>query len=493
MRNLSFFLLLALQPNLLFAQAPSVLPEFLLKKETMETHLRYIASDEMEGRNTGSAGGQKAAEYIASLYSSYGLQPAVGGGSYFQEIPFDKITPPESASLTVGDATYQHGENMVVFRGGQSDVLAEAIFAGHGWVDENAGHDDYHDLDVMGKVVFVLPGVPGSENPFETFKAMTKKRALAVEHGAIGVVELYRMKFPWRFFKSYFNKERLVLADEKEQEGGPAFFYAFLKEDVPNPIKDLETGKVLPVALKNTGVQSQRVSASNVVGILQGSDKKLKNEYIVVSAHYDHIGTKKQKEGGRDSIYNGARDNGMGVVAMLAAIKSLVQGPPKRSVVFLACTGEEKGMIGSGYYVDHPLVPLEQTVFNLNNDGGGYNTTEMFSVIGFSRTNVVGELEKAALAAGLEISKDPAPEQNLYERSDNIVFAKKGIPAIDFAPGVTAMDDEIMKYYHQVSDNPESIDYDYLLKFCQAFAHATRLIADKEVKPAWTPGDKYER
>ncbi len=487
---------MAAQSQLVLAQAPSILPEFLLQKETFETHLRYIASDEMEGRNTGSVGGEKAAQYIAKLFESYGLETAPGRSNYFQKMPFDKITPPMSSILTVGESAYQHGENMVVFQGGEVDIHAEAIFVGHGWVDESKGHNDYDNLNVKGKIVFVLPGIPGSKNPMETIKAMSKKKEMAIQHGAIGVVELFRMKFPWRYFKSYFSKERLVLADENPTGDGSAFFYAFLKEDVPNPIKELESGVILPVSLTNSGVLIEKVYASNVVGVLEGTDEKLKEEYLVVSAHYDHIGV--GKVGGaetpnQDSIYNGARDNGMGVVAMLAAIKSLVQNPPKRSVVFLACTGEEKGMIGSGFYVDHPLVPLEQTVFNLNNDGGGYNTTETFSVIGYARTNVTGELIKAAIATGLEISKDPAPEQNLYERSDNIMFARKGIPAIDFAPGVTAMDEDIMKYYHQLSDNPESIDYDYLLKFCQAFAHATRLIADKEIQPAWTPGDKYER
>ncbi|HFA51854.1 MAG TPA: M28 family peptidase, partial [Bacteroidetes bacterium] len=385
-------------------------------------------------------------------------------------------------------------DNLLVFSGKEEEIKAEAVFAGHGWTDAETGHDDYANLDVKGKVVFVLPGIPGSRDPMVMFNAMPRKAKLALENGAVGVVELFRLNFPWRFFKSYFNKERMEVA--QEADGSEGFFYAFIKEGKNSPVTQLEAGTSLPISIKNSGVESQRIYAPNVVGILEGSDEKLKNEYILVSAHYDHIGVGKEGGGAytpQDSIFNGARDNGMGTVALLSAIKSLAQKPPKRSVIFLACTGEEMGMIGSAYYADHPLVPLEKTVFNLNNDGGGYNTVEQFSVIGYAHTNVAHELEKTAAAFDLGISKDPAKEMGLYERSDNISFAKKGIPAIDFAPGVTAMDAEIMKYYHQVTDNPESIDYDYLLKFCQAFAHAARLIADKNEALDWMPDSKYAK
>jgi Zn-dependent M28 family amino/carboxypeptidase len=236
--------------------------------------------------------------------------------------------------------------------------------------------------------------------------------------------------------------------------------------------------------------------SSNVVGVIPGSDERLKNEHVLLSAHYDHVGTGKQSGQmftPQDSIFNGARDNGIGTVALLAAAKSFAANPPKRSIVLLACTGEELGMLGSAYYADHPLIPLEKTVFNLNNDGAGYNSTQHISIIGWGRTNTDEEVEAAANSFGLKVAQDPAPEQNLYERSDNISFASKGIPAICFSPGVTTMDEAIFKYYHQATDNPETIDFDYLFRFCQAFEKTARLIADKPGKIAWTPGDKFER
>ena len=458
------------------------LPEFQLEKLTLECHLRYLASDGMAGRDTGTEGERKAASFIARLFEIYGLQPAPGTSGYFQKIPLEKIAPPENATIHIGQAVFRTADNLVVLRGGADSLNAIAVFAGHGWVDEATGHDDFARLDVEGKIIVVLPGTPERQSPFELLRIMKKKLQLAKDHGAIGVVELYRMNYPWFFFKKYFEKERLEPAGDDAND----LFYAVIKESVPNPVKELENGQPLSISIANTGVQKLPVESANVVGVLEGSDEKLKREYLLISAHYDHIGVKKQVTGGQqqDTIFNGARDNAMGVVALLATARALGQQPPKRSVVFLACTGEEKGMIGSRYYVEHPLIPLEKTVFNLNNDGAGYNTTAHFSIIGYDSTNVQPELEEVARVAGLGIIRDPAPGQSLYERSDNISFARKGIPAIDFAPGVTAMDENLLQYYHQVADNPDSVDYDYLLKFCRAFAHAARLIADKN-RPGW--------
>lgn len=470
-------------------------PEYQLVKGEYEQHLMYLASDELGGRRTGSEGGEMAAKYIAEHFEKCGVKPAPGQEDFFQNIPFQSVLPPEIASLILGETEYVHGENLLIFKGGAATLNTQAVFAGHGWQDEESGHDDYDNLDVKGKVVFTLPGMPDSNNPYDTFRAMQRKRELAMEQGAVGLVELFRLNFPWRFFKSNFNKERMEMAADGE-EANAAFFYGFLKEDTPNPIKELEAGQELAVQFTNTGLITSSMNAANVVGYIEGTDDSLKNECVLLSAHYDHVGIGKQ--GGapyteQDSIFNGARDNGMGTVALMAAAQSLAAAPPKRSVILLACTAEEMGLLGSAYYVEHPLVPLEQTVFNLNNDGAGYNSTEHFTVIGLKRTSVDPLLELAGKPFGLSVTGDPAPSQNLYERSDNINFAKAGIPAIDMAPGITEMNEEVYKYYHQAPDNPETIDYDYFLKFCQTYAYLARLIADGEEAPEWAPGGEFER
>mgnify|MGYP002397421872 CR=1 FL=1 len=467
---------------------------FNFEKQELEDHLMYIASDELAGRRTASPGGEMAAQYIAKYLEAFGVKHVPGLDSYFQEIPFNQVSPPTTGHLHLNGQDYILNENLLILKGGAMDITAPAVFAGYGWVDETTGHDDYKDLDPTGKILLVLPGSPDAKSPLEIMQAMRTKRLLAEEKGAVAMFELYRLSYPWQFFASYFGKERLEVGDP--DGGKPSnFVYGWLREEKPSPIAGLEKGDVLRASLATSGNSIQQLQAANVVGLIEGTDERLREEYVVLSAHYDHVGV--GKEAGapytpQDSIFNGARDNGMGTVALMAAAKSLAEAPPRRSVIILACTGEEMGLLGSAWFMEHPVVPLEQMVFNLNNDGAGYNSTEHVSVIGLDKTNVLKELQAGARYASLSIIGDPAPEQNLYERSDNYSFAMKGIPAINIAPGVLQMDEEIFKYYHQATDNPDTIDYDYLLRFAQAYTAMARLIANKADKLDWAEGHSTE-
>jgi len=182
----------------------------------------------------------------------------------------------------------------------------------------------------------------------------------------------------------------------------------------------------------------------------------------------------------------------MGTVAIINAAKYFSQYPPKRSLLFLAVTAEEVGLLGSSWYKEFPVIPYERTVFNLNTDGAGYNDTSIATILGLGRTNADQSIIKGCEAFGLKVGGDPAPEQNLYDRSDNVNFAIKGVPAITFSPGVAAFDEEINKYYHQPIDEVESMDFDYVMKFNWAFVYSAQLIANMETTPYWTTGDKYE-
>jgi Zn-dependent M28 family amino/carboxypeptidase len=166
--------------------------------------------------------------------------------------------------------------------------------------------------------------------------------------------------------------------------------------------------------------------------------------------------------------------------------------PPKRSVLLLAVTGEEKGLLGSSWYANHPLIPLKQCVFNFNCDGAGYNDKTVATVVGLERTTAESDLNKGCEAFGLKAGLDPVPEQNLYERSDNYSFAAKGIPAINFGPGVKAFDAELLKYYHQPEDEVSSLDLDYLMKYFRAYVYTNFLLANSLKAPYWKPGDKFE-
>ncbi len=470
-------------------------PEFKLEKAEVEAHLRFLASDEMQGRRTTDMGNNVAARYIAEQFRYYGLKTVEGADGYYQTIPFENRIPPEVGFLRWGEDVYEHGEGMVVLAGDSINQEAEAVFANFGWVDSLKGFDDYKDLDVKGKIVVCISGLPDSQEPSVVFTSMRKKRKIAADHGAIALIELYRLGFPWQFFKNYFGKPRLDIA-EKNKDEGPGIPYIWLQENSEEASLNLKNGAKATFKLKSSGFSADSKPSQNVIAVLEGTDPVLKNEYIICSAHYDHVGTGKQGGGAfsvEDSIFNGARDNAFGTVALLAAAKSLSKQPVKRSVVFIAFTGEEMGLLGSGYYVDHPLIPLKQTILNLNTDGAGYDDITAYSVIGYDRVGLEAEFEKAASTFGLRVIQDPAKEQNLFDRSDNVNFAAKGIPAPTVSPGATGFTEEIMKHYHQVSDNPETIDFDYLLLFSKTYSYLTRLAANKDERPKWKAGDKYEK
>ena len=480
---LGFFALLSIQA---FGQAPA----FNFNKKEVETNLKFLASNELAGRRTGSAGEQLAADFIVKQLESYGVKPAPGQADFIQKVPFTNFKPPKKASLKIGINNFTADNNLLIINGKSMNVETEIIFAGNGWVDVARGIDDYKDLDVKGKIVLTITGTPDGNDPAEVMKSMRKKQELAAEHGAIVLLEAYRLAMPWQFAKSFFGKERMDISSEEKDVN---IVYGWVQEQNPGILQLVKDQEQVAVKLNIVIGDTKNLLANNIVGVIEGTDDSLKNEYLLLSAHYDHVGMGRQ--GGaaftaQDSIFNGARDNCMGTVALLAAAKELAAHPPKRSVLILACTAEEMGMLGSQWYADHPLVPLKDMVFNLNNDGAGYNSTENFNIIGLGYTNMDEELGMAGLLAGLTMLGDPAPDQNLYQRSDNISFANIGIPAVDFAPGITEMDEEIYKYYHQVTDNADSLDYDYVLKFCQAYTLAARLIADKAGKIEWEGAGK---
>ncbi|AEE49062.1 M28 family peptidase [Haliscomenobacter hydrossis] len=480
-----------------FAQKTSA-PEFAITQAEVEVPLRFLASDELGGRRTGSNGNLIAARYIAEHLRTYGYQPAPGLNGYFQPIGFQASTPPATASLMIGKTNYQFKEDFIIMTGDAATLnKVEVVFAGHGWIDEKTGQDDYKGKDVKGKLVVVLPGPPNESAPQAVFRAMGQKRDWAYERGAVGLIELYRLSFPWNFFTSYFGKESLGLAPKEGPKASNKMIYGWMKEKTDiSDIKDLQAGKKFKANLASSGFSRRMVPSQNVVGILEGSDPELKNEYLILSAHYDHVGIGKEGGGAyskEDSIFNGARDNAMGTVALLSAAKALAQQRPKRSIILLAVTGEELGLLGSQYYSENPLIPLKQCIFNLNTDGAGYNSTEHISIIGWSRTGTDALVEEAANRVNLKVFPEPAPEQNLFDRSDNVSFASKGVPALNYSPGLTKFDDVIAKYYHQVADQAESVDMPYFLKYCQSFANLARLIADNAQRPQWKAGDKYEK
>ena len=466
----------------------ATLPEFAISRAEVEGHTRFLASDELRGRRTGEPGNQIAARYIAEQFRLLGLKPAGDAGSYLQSIGFERVGAASSATMILGKDTLKMGSQLAVMTGGSADVSGEVVYAGYGLVD---GDEGYKGRDVKGRIVIVQGGSPEAKGPGEIFRASAVKRKLATEKGVAALLELYSESIPWGFVNQYFSREQISLP--AATVGSSPITHLWIN-NANNQYKQLkEAGQM--ATLRTSGRPRTPAPSANVAGIIEGTDPKLKDEYVILSAHFDHIGVGKQ--GGSsyqstDSIFNGARDNAFGTVSILTAAKALMQQRPKRSVLVLALTGEEVGLLGSNYYAEHPLVPLKQTIFNLNTDGAGYNDTTIVSVIGLERTGAKAEIEAGAKAAGLGVFGEPAPEQGLFDRSDNVSFAAKGIPAPTFSPGFKTFDEAIGKYYHQAIDNPESLDFGYVHKFCQAYAHTARLIADRPTRPQWSVGDKYE-
>lgn len=463
----------------------------LITHQNVHRDMMYLASDALQGRKTGEAGNQLAAHYIAEQLEKAGVQHLPGMKDFFQSIPLVKYAPAKEGKLTINDIPFEVNNNMVILDGGESNVNdAEAIFVDFGWIDTTTGTDDYKDLDVRGKYVIAQGGPPSGGSSFEIFASMPKKRAMARSKGALGLIELYGLGFNWGFFRNYFSRERLEVSNDKD--GTAHLFNAWIQAPASKEALKFTKGSVFKINLHSPGAKIDEVQAVNVVGMIPGVKNSLKDQFEMISAHFDHIGVNAGQRIGTDSIWNGARDNAWGTVSLLNAARYFARHPTDRSILIAAVNAEEIGLIGSKYLADHPVVPWKNVIFDLNSDGAGYSDTTLVSIIGMHRVGAADEFQSACTSFGLKIIADPAPEQGLFDRSDNVNFALLGIPSPTFAAGFTSFDAAIGKYYHQAIDNPDNINYGYLLKFCKAFTLSAELIANKLTNPHWIAGDKYE-
>jgi len=471
---------LILSSVIVFAQDQAELVKSTIKKSTIKGHIYFLASDELAGRETGTPGIDVAARYISTTFQRYGVSPVEGATEgYFQEVPLVKNVSPSVYALQVGkDAV--NIENLLRVEGSGVQLSSDYVFLNYGT------EEDFADQDIEGKIVVLKAGQKDNQDYRFVYQASAKKSSMAKEAGALGIVELHTDN--WQTFKSFMGRGSSVgFASENEEN---SFFKLWVNDESGQWLDKIDTRKKPELEITIAETMQLPMPSKNVVGMVEGTDPELKNEFIIYSAHYDHLGIGEPNAAG-DSIYNGARDNAVGVVTVMSAAESIAKNPTKRSALFILFTAEEKGLLGSKYYVENPLIPLNQMVYCFNSDNGGYNDTSLTTIIGLGRTTAGNHMKNASEAFGLKAIDDPAGEQGLFDRSDNVNFAKKGIPAPTFSLGFTAFDAEIGKYYHQQADNPESIDYDYLEQFFRAFVLSARLIANDEETPFWTEGDKY--
>ncbi|HYE58402.1 MAG TPA: M28 family peptidase, partial [Rhodothermales bacterium] len=479
-------LTLAALPVLAQPRTADRTPEAAFRTEDLTAHLRFLASDELMGRRPGTPGAAAAARYIAEQFRRVGARPAPGTDDYYQIVPLGTVTPPRRASLLLGPDTLRLGTDLLVFAGNALDFDGEAVYVGYG-----AAAADYAGRDVRGKVALARVGTGPGGSPQAALGAATRKRALADSLGAVALVELYDAALPWANVARNLSRART----DASGTGAGRLVHAWVQDAGGARIARYAESPTARLRFTTDAATVVSMASPNVAAFIEGTDPRLKHEVVALTAHYDHVGAGLTRGAGataQDSIFNGARDNGTGTVALIAAAQALAVQPPKRSVLIVAYTAEEMGLLGSRYFAEHPLVPLDRIVYNLNVDTGGISDTTVVTFIGHGRTSADPIFAQALAPFSLTPLPDPSPEQGLFDRSDNVALAARGIPAPTFSPGFRAFTDPgVASFYHRVTDEAdETYPFTYLRKFAQAYTRTARLIADAPQRPRWTPGDR---
>nr|WP_229496540.1 M28 family metallopeptidase [Massilia polaris] len=504
----------------------------------IRAHLSFLADDLLEGRETGSRGYDIAARYVASQFLQYGVKPKGDKDGYLQHVPLRAThlvqeSPVVELRTARGTETLAWLDDYAVSGSlleDQSEVTAPLVFVGYGIQAARLGHNDYANIDVKGKIVVVLAGKPGSFPTEEGahFASGDHKRGLAVQHGAVGMVTL---QTPVAEKAAPFSKNKdyrhIPAMSWVQADGTPAREVASMQNRVSLSIPaskklfsqvDLRLDDIYALATANRPVphldlnMSMRmfkkslrseVSSSNVAGMIEGSDPVLKNEYVVFTAHLDHLGQVKERSG--DNIFNGAMDNSTGVATLIEAARLFTASgvQPKRSILFVAVTGEEKGLLGADYFATNPTVPRGSIVANVNLDMPllvyDFNNVMAF---GAEHSTLKGTATRALKKMGMDLIPDPWPEMGLFTRSDHYMFVRQGIPSIFLATGMgSARKDEnpgklwnefLTKRYHQPNDDlTQPINYDAAARFAQLNYNIAREIADAPVRPAWNKDDFF--
>ena len=448
-------------------------------EDRIKAHLTFVASDELKGRNVGTPGIETAAMYIKTQLMSFGVNKAPNMDSYFQNVPLVSLDPPSGGSILVNNKELSFPDDFVIIGG--SDIDQESFFS---FVDFS-NEETITSEELKDKIVVSICGDGKTQSVQGWFYQSRERIEKLKSIGALGLIELYQSnKVPFKFLKQQFNRTQISLNEDDDDD----FLHIWVNAGDEEKVAALKEKGMIDLSIKVPEYVS--IKSKNVVGYVEGTDSKLKDEVIVYSAHYDHVGIG-NPDANQDSIFNGARDNGVGVTAILELARNIAMYPTKRSALFVFFTAEEKGLLGSKYFVDNAPVELDDIVYNFNIDNGGYNDTSIVSVVGLERTTAEEDIQKACNAFGLEGIEDPAKEEGLFDRSDNVNFAKEGIPAPTFSLGFRAFDAEIFKYYHQPADEVGSLNFNYLLKYFRSYTLSARYIADRPSPPFWIEGDKY--
>jgi len=517
-----------------------------LSGDRMLEHIRKLSSDEFEGRGPGSKGEQITLQYLQDQFRSLGLEPGNPDGTYLQNVPLVGITADPQMKLTLaGHGQSQTPKFQSDFVGWTKRVVdtsavdADMIFVGYGVQAPEFQWDDFKNVDVRGKVLVVLindPPVPDPQNANQldanTFggKAMTyygrwtykfEKAAALGAAGCIIVHQTERAGYPWEVVRNSWSAEQFDLQSADKNMSRLALEGWITQQTAGNLMKmagqDLAkltaaaaTREFRPVPL---GVRAKitiqnrvrSIDSHNVAARLTGSDPKLKDSYVIYSAHWDHFGIGPEVNG--DRIYHGAVDNASGTAALLEIARAYKQlkTPPKRSILFLAVTAEEQGLLGSDFYGEHPLYPLAQTAVNINMDTMNvYGRTRDIVMIGKGNSTLDELVTDVAREQNRVVKPDPEPEQGHFYRSDHFSFAKQGVPAFDPDAGIDFIGkpdgwglEVRRKYtaenYHKPSDKIQS-DWDMsgAVQDAQLYLLVGYRVANNDAMPEWKPGTEFK-
>ncbi len=493
------------------------------------SHVEAISNDGMEGRLTGSPGYDRAAAYVVQQFKAFGLKPAGINGFYqpveLVEQRFDTEASSANLHTATGDSVLAL-PNDVYFRGGYpmpASVDAPMVFAGYGLSIPEAGHDDFKGLDVRGKVVVVLSGGPASISGALKSDARADRAAILAKMGAVGVIALStpkQVEIRWDRQVGISRQGSMYFADAALRDvpipfmsatfgpakaqmlfAGSGHSFAELSAlsdaSLPVPAFVLQGRFVAKIAVKTAPVHG-----ANVIARLPGSDPKLAEENVILSAHLDGLGVGEPING--DAIYNGTFDNAIGVASVMEAAKALAKGgkAPKRSIVFAVVTGEEKGLLGSRYFARRPTVPAASLVADLNFDMPlPIFPFTSITPLGYDQSSLGEDARAIGEMMGLPIAPDPLPDRNTFTRSDQYSFIKQGIPSLFLKYGFKAGTPEAAtekawraNIYHSPQDG---LDQPVMkaegVKMTDYFIALARRIANAPMRPRWNPDSYFRR
>lgn len=506
-----------------------------VQAERIRADVKYLASDALEGRGTGTRGGELAADYIARQFKEAGVEAAGDNGSYFQKVPLVGVTTLPATTLSVQTPRQTMNlrllDDIVVVnldRHEIRDVNAGIVFAGYGITAPEFGWDDYAGADVKGKVLLMMVNEPPSDDPnFFGGKALTYygrwtyKYEQAARMGAAGVILIHQSEmasYGWPVVRSSWSGERSALAGDREPKLAFASWVQLEQARAMLADAGQELDALLAAAQKKgfravplpLTVHAHVVSAirhfesSNVIGKVSGSDPELGQQAVIFTGHYDHLGMRPDQPG--NNIYHGALDNATGAAMVIEMARAVAASPLKarRSMYFAAVTAEEQGLLGSAYLAEHPPVPVSGITLNLNYDAiKPLGIPREVEAEGYERTTFSRVFEKTAADFKLKILAPEHPEDGGYYRSDHYSFAKVGVPAFSIEPGdhflghpeawVKARSEAMERSYHQPSDEYKE-EYDYrsnavLARFGIALAYRA---AGQPELVQWKPGAEFE-